>query len=212
MLANPEQISRAIRNRTEKFGRKAHLKMSHAGRVYDPDPKKKFMQAAVMQFIYPVDSVYHMVLIKRSSKNAADKHKGQIAFPGGRAEKGDASLMETALREFQEEVGVQPNSVQVLGELTPLFIPVSGYQVHPYLAVGKTKPEFTAQIEEVDDIIEMPLKLLLSEETKKTTALEINDHITLKNIPYYDIFGHIVWGATAMMLSELEHLIKGHQP
>ena len=211
MLANPEQLSRAIRNRPERFGREAHLKMSHVGRVYDPDPKEHFKQAAVLQFIYPVATSYHMVLIKRSSKNPADKHKGQIAFPGGRLEKNDANLMETALREFEEEVGVQSNSVQVIGELTRLFIPVSGYVVQPYVAISESKPNFTAQVEEVDDIIEMPLDLLLAEDTKKTTALRINDQITLKNVPYYDIFGHIVWGATAMMLSELEHLMKGHQ-
>ncbi|HKK87257.1 MAG TPA: CoA pyrophosphatase [Saprospiraceae bacterium] len=212
MFANPEQLSRAIRNRSEKFGREAHLKMSHAGRVYGPNSKDQYKKAAVLQFIYPVASSYHMVLIKRSSRNPADKHKGQIAFPGGRLEKSDASLMETALREFEEEVGVNANSVQVLGELTQLFIPVSGYVVHPYVAVGKEKPNFKAQIEEVEDIIEVPLDLLLAEETKKSTVLRINDQITLKNVPYYDIFGHIVWGATAMMLSELEHLIKWQKP
>ena len=212
MLSNPENLSRAIRKRPEHFGREAHLKMSHAGRVYDPNSKDRYKQAAVLQFIYPVASSFHMVLIKRSSKNPADKHSGQIAFPGGRLEKGDANLQQTALREFEEEVGVQSDGVQVLGELTRLFIPVSGYVVHPYVALGREKPQFTAQIEEVDDIIEMPLDLLLADETKKFTALNINDQITLKNVPYYDIFGHIVWGATAMMLSELEHLIRWQKP
>ena len=202
-----QQVILALDKHTARDGMTAQLKMAHVQRKLFPNKELSYRESAVIQLLYPVNNRLHMVLIKRSSRNVQDKHKGQIAFPGGKRDKKDRSLQHTALRELREEVGIQGQRINILGRLTELFIPVSNFMVYPYLAYTDEIPEFKKQDSEVDEIIEMPLGMLFDKKLKRKKNLKVSDQVTLKAVPYYDIFGHIVWGATAMMLSEVEHLL-----
>ena len=117
-------------------------------------------------------------------------------------------LCETAQRETEEEVGVSRKSISMLGELTPLYIPVSNYMVYPFVGVCNTAPVFTVHPLEVKYLIEVDLNELLSD-TNKTTTMK---HIKIRNqemeVPCHDINGKIIWGATAMIISEFSEIIR----
>ncbi len=191
---------------SEEFGLKAHLKMSHTGRRFYPDSESAVKQAAVIHLIYPKNDVFHFSLIRRSARNPNDKHGGQVGLAGGAQEAADLDISDTAIRELHEEIGVQLTKNEIVRKLSTLYIPVSGFNVHPFLAIVANEPRFTLQEAEVDYLIEVPLEELFKEANKAVSNMEINQKFALKNVPHYKFFDHIVWGATAMMLSELEEL------
>ena len=161
--------------------------------------------AAVMMLLYPKDGITHLVLIVRNSYKGV--HSAQIAFPGGKYETEDETFAVTALRETHEEIGVHPNAIKVIKIFTPLYIPPSNFMVHPFLGVAKESLSLIPDIHEVADIIELPLSIFLSDE------IVINEKITTSYakdilVPAFKIDGHIVWGATAMMLNELKEVLK----
>jgi 8-oxo-dGTP pyrophosphatase MutT (NUDIX family) len=161
--------------------------------------------AAVMMFFYPKDTIIHFVLILRPEYEGV--HSGQIALPGGKVEMYDVNYIETALRETYEEVGIQPNTVTVIKSLTKVYIPPSNFWVHPFLGFSERRPNFVRQKEEVAKVIEVPLTELLNEDNvvlkKITTSYAKNIEV-----PSFELNGYTVWGATAMMLSELKMLLK----
>jgi 8-oxo-dGTP pyrophosphatase MutT (NUDIX family) len=161
------------------------------------------LQGAVLALLYPREGNPHLVFIRRP--NTVLHHKGQIAFPGGHVETGETKA-QAAVREAQEEVGVIPDSVRVLGPLTPLFIPPSGYCIHPFVAVTDMIPVFVPQVEEVDEIIEVPVAHLLDEKNsrRETWPFEIG----LRQVPFYAFGPHKIWGATAMVLAELLDILR----
>lgn len=185
-------------------GQEAQFRMAHLGRELLVPPPPDARLAGVMALFYPgnhpVD--WHVVLIERVRKRG-DRHSGQIGFPGGKYEPDDTDLWSTALRETEEEVGVKQSAIEWLGALTPLYIPVSRFLVHPFVGVIDNRPLFRPQVSEVSSILEIPLTRLKDPAARKTTDLSIVSGPLLRNVPYYDLHGHIVWGATAMMLSEL---------
>ena len=136
-------------------------------------------------------------------------HSDQISFPGGKFEKGDKNLIDTALRESHEEIGVPVKDIRILGTLTPLFIPVSNIEVHPAVGYILYEPVFKPDKTEVKSIIETPLDYLLRPDIvkKKTTVIQ-NMNI---QIPYYNFNGRHIWGATAMILSEFLEIIKSNE-
>jgi 8-oxo-dGTP pyrophosphatase MutT (NUDIX family) len=184
-------------------GQAAQYKMAHAVRRSEMPPPTDARQAGVLALFYPKDTGWHLVLIERSNTNTRDRHSGQISFPGGKYETGDGSLSATALREAQEEVGISPESVELLGQLTNLYIPVSNFLVNPYVGITCETPRFRPQQEEVQAILEVPFELLRQPETRQEADLTIAQNITLRRVPCYQVFGRAVWGATAMILSEL---------
>ncbi|MCB0547497.1 MAG: CoA pyrophosphatase [Phaeodactylibacter sp.] len=189
-------------------GKEVQYQMAHViRRRYEPVPDKA-RKAGVLALFYPKDSGWHIVLIERGSSHPEDHHGGQISFPGGKFEKGDRSLADTALREAHEEVGVDPNTVTLIGELTELYIPVSNFLVKPYVGYTTTTPLFRPQLSEVRSIVETPLELLKQPEARQSTDLKLASNITLRNVPYFNVYGKVVWGATAMMLNELLEVIK----
>jgi 8-oxo-dGTP pyrophosphatase MutT (NUDIX family) len=123
-------------------------------------------------------------------------------------EEDDETLAAAALREAQEEVNIDPNKVKLLGQLSDLYIPVSNFLVYPFVGFTKERPDFNPQLSEVKEILEVPLVDFLNKDNTKMTDIKINKHITLKEVPYYDIRQKVIWGATAMMLSELLTVIK----
>ncbi|MEL6924736.1 MAG: CoA pyrophosphatase [Bacteroidota bacterium] len=190
-------------------GREAQYKMAHGIRHNYREVPDDARQACVLALLYPIDGVEHIVLIQRvSNDNPNDRHRGQISFPGGKLEESDSSLEAGALREAQEEVNADPEKIQLIGKLTELYIPVSNFLVHPFVGYSSERPDFQPQLSEVADILEVPLRDLLNPDNLSMRDIRIDKHITLKRVPYFDIQNQVIWGATAMMLSELLTLLR----
>lgn len=167
-----------------------------------PNANAKTRVGGVLVMLYNKNDQTHLVLTRR--RDDLDDHAGQISFPGGRKEDGE-SLEGTAVREAQEEIGIDPAALTILGRLACLYIPPTDYEVHPFVAWYHGLPIFRLQVNEVAEILEVPLVELLNpsnqrEEPWQLRGLEVQ-------VPYFIIDHHKVWGATAMMLSEfLERL------
>ncbi len=185
----------------------AQLKMAHATRRHLKDiADTKPVLAAVLAVLFPKNGEWHILLIERR-KVDGDKHSGQIGFPGGKSENGDGNLMITALRETEEELGINRQDISILGALTELYIPVSNFLVHPFVGYLTYPPTYQLQQNEVDGVLEIPLSHFLDISKRKSIDIRISSNLILKNVPYYDVNGKVLWGATAMMLSELTELI-----
>ena len=184
-------------------GYAAQHRMAHAVRRSNPVPPVDARIASVLALFYPKESQWHIVLIERESSNPNDRHGGQISFPGGRYEEADVDLSHTALREAEEEVGVDAQKVTVLGRLTDLYIPVSNFLVNPFVGYMEATPIFNPQLEEVRSILEVPFSLLNDPQTIRSKDMHLAENIVLRNVPFFNVFDKVVWGATAMMLSEL---------
>lgn len=164
--------------------------------------------SAVMSLLFPVSNELHLLFIKRTEDGRA--HSGQVSFPGGKQDPTDADLKATALREAQEEVGLMPAAVGILGALTPLYIPVSNFQVHTYVAFAEEKPKYNINHEEVQHVLEVPVAELFHADRKVTTDV-VSPALpgVIRNVKAYQLTdGTIIWGATAMILSELEMIFE----
>jgi len=160
-------------------------------------------KGAVLLLLYP-DAVGCMVpFIKRSIYEGT--HAGQISLPGGKWEPSDASLEYTAQRETEEEIGVQVESIKILGRLSSLYIPPSNYLVEPYVGYVERKPTFVPDPREVDRVITCSFAHLIDRSTRKRKDIILRKDHHL-SAPYFDIDNEVVWGATAMILSELLHV------
>jgi 8-oxo-dGTP pyrophosphatase MutT (NUDIX family) len=163
--------------------------------------------SAVLCLLFPVDNELQMLLMKRREDNTA--HSGQVSFPGGSYEPTDADFKATALREAQEEVGIVSSEVNILGALTPLYIPVSNFNVYPFVGYSSQRPQYNLSHNEVSYTIEVPLSSLLHP-ARKTVADVVSPVIpdVIRNVQAYKLDdGTIIWGATAMMISELEIIL-----
>jgi len=160
---------------------------------------------AVLILLYPQDGALHFPLTRRTDQVA--NHKGQISLPGGAREPEDASLWHTALREACEEIGIDAEQVRYLGALSPLFIPASHFDVHPFIGYQDTAPVFRPDPTEVAEIIAFPLCGLLDRAVKGCETWTL--HGQQVEVPFYRYGEHVIWGATAMILSELETLLRG---
>ena len=187
----------------------SHIKMAPLERVkmmeensYDLSSVRK---AAVMMLLYPKNDITHLLLIVRNSYPGV--HSSQIAFPGGKVEDIDFDLKQTALRETHEEIGIHPNDINVIRDFSSIYIPPSNFLVYPFLGVSETELTFTLQEEEVAGIIELPLSMLLDDSIISNKNLETS-YSKLIEVPVFQIEEHSVWGATAMMLSELKDVLK----
>ncbi len=201
-----EQLDRRLQQPLP--GPEAQYRMAHAVRRTDTSPPEGVRRAGVMALFFPKGTSWHIALIERQSHNPDDRHRGQIGFPGGRYEQGDGSMRTTALRETEEEIGVDRSAIQVLGALTELYIPVSNFLVSPYVGYVAHTPRFRPQESEVKAVLEVPFELFLDRGNIRTIDLKISEHITLNDVPYFHIQGKVVWGATAMMLSELLEVLQ----
>lgn len=159
--------------------------------------------AAVLVLLYPMGEGLHFVLTRRTESLGV--HSGQISLPGGRCE-GAESLSRTALRETEEEIGVRCDSVELLGELTPLYVPPSDYLIYPRVGACSARPALRPAPSEVAEIIEAPLSLLLDDSIKGVE--NVTRYGQPFTIAYYHIGAHKVWGATAIVLSELEWRLR----
>lgn len=168
-------------------------------------PSHQPKEGGVLILLYPKDGQLYLVLTRRT-ETVAD-HKGQISLPGGAYEAGDGSLEETALRETREELGIDLQGLEVLGALTPLYIPRSDYRIYPYVASCPERPAFHPDPVEVAELLEVPLATLLDPATWREEDWEVRG-MTVR-VPFFQVGHHKVWGATAMVLSELVTLLRG---
>ncbi len=165
-------------------------------RVAEPD----FRPAAALILLYPFRETWYLPLTVRGSRMR--HHTGQVSLPGGRIDPGE-SPEAAALREAQEEVAIDPGEVEVLGRLTPLAIGVSRHLLHPIVAVARRRPDFRVAEAEVERLIEAPLALLQdpSAIAHERRPYSLPPH-TMMHVPYFNVGGVRVWGATAMVLAE----------
>jgi 8-oxo-dGTP pyrophosphatase MutT (NUDIX family) len=152
--------------------------------------------------MFPADAQPVVVLTKRAS--ALPNHAGQVSLPGGAVEPGE-SLEDAALREVHEEIGVPPGAVRVLGRLSPLHIPVSGFVLHPVVGVAEVRPPFAPDPHEVARVLEVPIRTLLDDSVRRLRSRQHEG--TDYEIPYFAVCGEQVWGATSMVLAEFLALL-----
>jgi len=193
----------------ELFGEISHAKMSPPYRLELAERMKEkaktAKKAGVLALFYPKTVETHLVLILRKTYKGV--HSAQVGFPGGKYEDEDKDLMFTALRETKEEVGVPEDMVNVIKQMSPLYIPPSNFMVHPYMGISEMTPKFVKQDEEVEAIIEVRLQDFLDDANSITTKVSTSYNVEV-NVPAFQLNGHIVWGATAMMLGEVKDLLK----
>jgi len=172
---------------------------------FDFKPTADAQLGGVLLLLYEDGGKIKFPLTERATYDGV--HSGQISFPGGKHEPEDVDMMATAKRETYEEIGVPVSDIHIIGKLTEMYIPPSNFHVHPYIGFVYGKPTFVGQESEVVKIIETDIDILLDEKTVKRKVEKMYDIYTM-DIPYFDIDGHIVWGATAMILSEFKAIIR----
>ncbi len=203
------QIVDFLKERLKKElpGDKAHQLMmaKQLGPQFRMPAQSAPRNGAVMIALYFWEGKIYFPLTQRP--NYRGVHGGQVSLPGGKKEEQDNSLIETAIRETHEEIGVLIKDSQVLGALSDLNITASNFIVKPIISFVEEKPVFVRDPYEVDHIFTTDIEHLLKSETLKTTELSVGPQVRLE-APYFDIDDKIVWGATAMILSEFAQILK----
>ena len=202
----PEFIQKVKNNLNSKLpGKKSHDIMRTGPKIpnviqYINEPP---IPSAVLILLYPKNNTFNFILTLRSNK--VESHKGQISLPGGVQEKNE-SLEQTALRETNEEIGVLPKIIELLGNLSTIYIPFSGFNIYPYVGWTESVPDLQASEDEVEKIIEVSVNELIddSNQRKKDTAIRGVPVI----MPYFNLNNEKVWGAPSMILSEFKQLIS----
>jgi 8-oxo-dGTP pyrophosphatase MutT (NUDIX family) len=185
-------------------GLAAQLKLAPEYRIESlrADPPAAARQAGVLLLLYQHGGVWHFPLMKRTDDGLV--HSGQISLPGGSQEPGE-SLQATALREACEEIGAACAEIDVLGQLSPIYIPPSNFLVTPTVGYASERPDFRCDSREVAELIEAPLSALFDRDVVKREPWNLRG-VTV-DVPFYQIGPHKVWGATAMILSEFSLLL-----
>lgn len=191
-------------------GEDSQVKMSPTYRMELVEQQRKLMKdarkAGVMALFYP-DVEHHTKLILILRKTYSGVHSAQVGFPGGKLEIEDPSLEYAALRETFEEVGVPIENMTVLKAMTSVYVPPSNFMVYPFLGITLKTPQFLKQDDEVEDLIEVALEDFLSDDNVSSQMLMTSLQKEVE-VPVFNLNGHTVWGATAMMLSEIKDLLN----
>ncbi|WP_139958036.1 NUDIX hydrolase [Flavicella sediminum] len=166
---------------------------------------RKAKKAAVLALFYPNERGETMLLLTLRA-DYKGTHGAQVSFPGGKVEIQDKNLQQTALRESFEEVGLAPENIEIIKELTDVYIPPSNFLVTPFIGYTNNQPVFYVN-EEVAEIIEVPLKDMLNDASVQYMTKDTS-YAKEMNIPYFNLNNHVVWGATAMIISEIKELLK----
>jgi 8-oxo-dGTP pyrophosphatase MutT (NUDIX family) len=159
--------------------------------------------AAGLLLLYPGERGASIALTVRAS--GLSRHAGQVSLPGGATDPGE-TLAQAALREAHEEIGVDPASVRVLGELTPVHVLVSGFTLHPIVGITYERPSFAPAAHEVEEVIEVWVEDL-QDASRIRQGTRTREGLAIE-YPYFDLMGHQVWGATAMVLGEFICLLQ----
>lgn len=185
-------------------GIEAQLRLSPPDRRNFAALTDSYKKSAVLIVLYWHNNHLHTVFIKRAEYDGI--HSGQVCLPGGTYEDIDGDLKNTALRETLEETGLSPEKVSVIGTLTSLHIPISNFMVFPYVGFCAERPVFSPDPVEVSYLIETSMLDLLNSQNRKYKVMVIGDREI--EIPYFDIQGNHIWGATAMIMSEFLEIVN----
>ena len=191
-------------------GEAAHEKLAPRFRVQELQKmeieQRNPRHAAVLAVFYPGrnNQTYFILILRKTYPGV---HSNQIGFPGGRVEKADRNLEQTAIRETEEEVGIPAGEIEILAKITPLYIPPSNFWVQPFLGYTRATPELIPQEEEVEAILEVNLDDLLHDSCLTTRSLSTS-YAKEVEVPAFLLEGQVVWGATAMMLSEMKEILR----
>ena len=204
-----EQLARKLKYPLP--GETAHIVMQASSKMrltFKPNPRTR--KSAVLVLFYPYQNEIFFPLILRPAYDGV--HSGQVAFPGGRYELSDEDLVRTALREAQEEIGLRLTDVKILGILTELFIPASNFHVLPVIAAMPYRPDFYPDPREVEDIFEIKLEEISNKDIVGSSDIQVRGEQV--HAPHYMVQGYKIWGATAMMISELLYVLNApeHDP
>ena len=164
---------------------------------------EKNRPAAVLILLYPSKDDWYFFLTKRTQK--VDHHKGQISLPGGMIEKNELQE-DAAIRETYEEIGVLQKKIKIIGQLTKISIPVSGFNILPFIGWTNNKPKTNIQPTEVEKVFSVSIKTLINKNKKKNTKKVL--YGVPVTIPYFDFDNEMVWGATSIILSEFKSILK----
>ena len=178
-----------------------YLRLDPSLNIPIPPTAKK---SAVLCLIYPVEEISHLAIIERPVYDGV--HSGQLAFPGGKPELRDINLLQTALREAYEEVRILEDKITVLGKLTDVYVWASNFLVSPFVAYSMERPDFVPDKDEVQSILEIPVQIFKNPDIVKEKPMQSKLNALL-NAPYFDLEGKVLWGATAMMISELKDIM-----
>jgi 8-oxo-dGTP pyrophosphatase MutT (NUDIX family) len=186
----------------------AHLRLAPEVRIDDIKTGRlpsHAVESAVLILLYPLKNRLHTVVILRNEYDGA--HSGQISLPGGKKEESDVDFKTTALREAQEEIGIIPEKLEIVGQLSPFYVRPSNFIVYPFIAFQPEQPIFSADTTEVQRIIEIDLQNETTYEKieKRTLTFKNNFQVVA---PGFVVGNEFMWGATAMIFSELIHVLK----
>lgn len=201
MITDPNSIKKAIQ--TTLPGERSHRKMLPPGRILKavPTDNSSIKNSSVLLLLFQKENEVMVCLIKRPSH--MKHHAGQIALPGGRMEVGETAT-ETALRETFEEIGVEKDKIQILGQLSKFYVEVSRFEIQPIVGWLKHRPKFSLCPDEVEKMVFFPLRKL----KPPYQEMELNTITGKLNVPCIKFEGEIIWGATAMILSEFYDVVK----
>ncbi len=207
---NFDELTRFLEKRVQLSmpGDAAHQKMKPkmlSGAPLNMKHSTPPRKGGVLILLYEENGIVHFPLIQRP--NYEGIHSGQMALPGGRFEKEDRDQYQTALREAHEEIGVNHDEIEIIGSLSEFFVAASNYMVLPVIGKIQLKPQFIPEEREVHDIVTPPVSHLIDPMRLKEKQITVRNGIVL-NCPYFDLEGRTVWGATAMMLSEMVEILK----
>ena len=197
-----EALTKMLRRDLE--GKSAQRKMMIIPNQFPTENQEnEGIPASILLLLYPLEGEWFFFLTERSQN--VEHHKGQISFPGGVVEKNE-SKMNAAIRETNEEIGVDKDVIKIIGNLTPLYIPVSNFHISPYVGWTEEKPHTKVQDAEVKRVFSVSINDLILERNLKTKK----DFFSNKSVkvPYFDLNGETVWGATSMILSEFKFILR----